>query len=86
MQRKVLGFSYFLMLLILVSCQVKEGDLQDQSEIPVTIVILGSSTAAGTGPPCPDWYQLNPMPMHGPSKKGIASYAFILSCGLSKRR
>lgn len=50
MQKKLLGFGYFLILLILASCQIKEGDLQEQSESPVTIVILGSSTAAGTGP------------------------------------
>jgi lysophospholipase L1-like esterase len=39
-----------LLVLLVTGCQVKEGDLQDQSETPVTIVILGSSTAAGTGP------------------------------------
>lgn len=39
-----------LLVLLVTGCQVKEGDLQDQREIPVTIVILGSSTAAGTGP------------------------------------
>lgn len=50
MKKEALFFVCWLLVLMLTSCQVKEGNLQDQKESPVTIVILGSSTAAGTGP------------------------------------
>jgi lysophospholipase L1-like esterase len=50
MKKELLLVTCLLLIPMFTKCQVKEGDLKDQSEIPATIVILGSSTAAGTGP------------------------------------
>lgn len=50
MEKKTLLPAFLLLCLILASCQVKEIDRHKDREAAGTIVVLGSSTAAGTGP------------------------------------
>jgi len=49
-KKKLLLFACLLLIPILARCQVEGVALSDSSEAPLTIVVLGSSTAAGTGP------------------------------------
>jgi lysophospholipase L1-like esterase len=42
--------SCLLIVLILAGCQIKKVELGDGRQPPATVVVLGSSTAAGTGP------------------------------------
>ena len=50
MTRRASILSYLLIALILAGCQIKKVELGDGRQPPATVVILGSSTAAGTGP------------------------------------
>jgi lysophospholipase L1-like esterase len=50
MRKKMLFIACLLLTLMFSGCRVKKADLGDGREAPVTIVVLGSSTAAGTGP------------------------------------
>lgn len=50
MKRNLLVYAPVLVIFIFATCQIKEVDLGRGAETPVTIVVLGSSTAAGTGP------------------------------------
>jgi lysophospholipase L1-like esterase len=48
--KKLISLILLITVLIFNGCKIKKVQLQDRAETPLTIVILGSSTAAGTGP------------------------------------
>lgn len=50
MNKKLFTLPCLLIVMILAGCKVEEVDLGGTRKSPVTIVVLGSSTAAGTGP------------------------------------
>lgn len=50
MRKRYIAIWLLLLALVVAGCKIKRVDLPDRGLQPATIVILGSSTAAGTGP------------------------------------